>query len=219
MRHTFTFPEHIRNAVRRHVLTVTAMVDAGHFRQEPAYTSALLRRLVGVAYEDDDGLVSFRATNIDSIAPGAAEGWAGADFAITATIQQGDRRIEKAILAQTKLGTLDELSTRERKRLLDQVRNMRRLTRSPKVMVVPLIDGVREPRMLSGARVLAGETPRGLRLSDYVVARITTTFDGDTRPFFVEGVQDSSLAQLRVHAEMRGPRLVEPVPQRVKLLA
>jgi hypothetical protein len=92
-------------------------------------------------------------------------------------------------------------------------------TRSPKVMVVPLVDGIREPRMLSGRRILAGKNPRGFALSDYVVARITTTLDGDTRPAFVNAVQESTFGQLRIHAEMRGPRVLVPVPQRVKVLA
>ena len=43
-------------------------------------------------------------TSIDSIAPGAAEGWAGADLSITATISDSDLQIEKAILVQAKLG-------------------------------------------------------------------------------------------------------------------
>ena len=72
--------------------------------------------------------------------------------------------------------------------------------------------------MLSGTRVLAGKASRGLPLADYVVARITTTLDGDTRRTFVDAVQDSRLTQLRVHAEMRGPRVLVPVPERVKVL-
>jgi hypothetical protein len=110
------------------------------------------------------------------------------------------------------------LDSDEHERLIGQVRDMSRLTRSPKVMEIPIVGGEREPRMLSGTRLLAGKSSRGLALPEYVVARITTTLDGDTRPIFVDGVQESTLAQLRVHAEMRGPRVL-PVPERVKVLA
>lgn len=219
MRHTFRFPDHIKEAVRAHVRRAVTSVDQRRFRQEPAYTTALIHGLEGIAYEDDDGFVSIRATSVDNIGPGTAESWSGADFAITATIRQEVRSIEKAILVQAKLGGLDELSKDERERLVGQVRDMSTYTRSPKVMVVPIVDGVREPRMLSGRRILDGESPRGYALSDYVVARITTTLDGDTRSEFVSAVQESSFSQLRIHAEMRGSRVVVAAPQRTKLLA
>jgi hypothetical protein len=215
MRHAFRFPDHIKEAVRAHVRRAVNSVDPRRFRQEPAYTAALIHGLEGIAYEDDDGFVSIRATNADSIGPGTAESWSGADFAITATVRQGASSIEKAILVQAKLGGLNELSKDERERLVGQVRDMSNYTRSPKVMVVPIVDGIRQPRMLSGRRILAGKSPRGFALPEYVVARITTTLDGDTRPKFVNGVQESTFGQLRIHAETRGPRVLVPVPERV----
>lgn len=153
MRHTFRFPDHIKEAVRLHVRRAVLSVDPRRFRQEPAYTAALIHSLEGVAYDDPDGFVSLRATNVDSVGRGAAEGWSGADFGITATIRDGRRSIDKAILVQAKLEDIDELANAERERLIDQVRDMRHLTRSPKVMVAPLVNGIREPRMLSGTRL------------------------------------------------------------------
>ena len=216
MRHAFRFPDHIKDAVRAHVRRAVMSVNPQRFRQEPAYTAALIHALEGDAYNERDGLVSLRSTNIDSIGPGAAEGWSGADFAITATIRDARRSIDKAILVQAKLDDLDDLTSAEHARLVGQVRDMRELTRSPKVMVVPLVNGIREPRMHSGNRIFEGARPRGQSLADYVVARITPTLDGDTRPKFVEAVQEGTLAKLRVHAEMRGPRVLFPVPERVK---
>lgn len=166
-----------------------------------------------MAYDDFDGHVSIRATSIDSIAPGAAEGWAGADFAITATISDSDQQIEKAILVQAKLGDLEELDARDFNRLLGQVRDMKALTRSPKVMVAPLVDGIREPKILSGTRLIQGTHKQELSLDDYVVARPPYT-----RKQFVDAVQDSSLQKLRIHAEIRGRRAHVPVEQRVKVL-
>jgi hypothetical protein len=114
VRHAFRFPDHIKEAVRGHVRRAVNSVDHRRFRQEPAYTAALIHGLEGVAYEGDDGFVSIRATNADSIGPGTAESWSGADFAITATVRHGITSIEKAILVQAKLGELSELSNDDR---------------------------------------------------------------------------------------------------------
>ena len=181
------------------------------------YTAAMLARLIGTAYDDDDAFISFQPTVVDSIGRGSAERWSGADFAISATIRDGRREIRKAILAQAKLGSFEELPAREQTRLLDQVKNMRRLTRSPKVMVVPTINGRRQPRMLSGVRLSENRKSVGHTLPDYFVARVLTTLDGDTRPSFVDGVQDGTLADLRVFAELRGQGLPLVVPSRVKV--
>ena len=94
-----------------------------------------------------------RSTNIDSIGPGAAEGWSGADFAITATIRDARRSIDKTILVQAKLDDLDDLTSAEHERLIGQVRDMRDLTRSPKVMVAPLVNGIRETFELPGVPI------------------------------------------------------------------
>lgn len=84
-------------------------VSPSRFEQEPAYTAALLGRLTGSVYHGPDGFVLFETTNVNSIGPGAAERWSGADFAITARIRQGSLAIDKAILAQAKRGALEDL--------------------------------------------------------------------------------------------------------------
>jgi len=202
MRHAFSFPAHIRHAVRAHVQRAIEAVSPERFQQEPAYTAALLSRLEGVAYEGTDGSVVFRTTNVNSIGPGSAERWSGADFAITADISRGDLRVTKAILAQAKLGEPVDLAAAERGRLVAQIQDMKRLTRSPKVLLVRELDGLREPLMASGNAIAEGLDARPLTLPDYFVRRILTTLDGDTRPEFVAGVQEGSLQQLRVFARV-----------------
>ena len=100
---------------------------------------------------------------------------------------------------------LDELPRRERERLVGRVRDMRRLTRSPKVIFIRELDGRREPIVASGTRIAEHAAMEFMSLSDYFVRRILTTLDGDTSPEFVAGAQDSSLKQLRVSAELRSP--------------
>jgi hypothetical protein len=163
----------------------------------------LLGRLAGVPYEGPDGSVVFRTTNVDSIARGAAENWSGADLAITADILKGDLGITKAILAQAKLGGLEDLRVAESSRLVTQIHKMREFTRSPKVLLVPELEGQREPQVASGVRIAAGVPTEHLPLADYFVRRILTTFDGDTRPGFISAVQESSLKQLRMFARIR----------------
>jgi hypothetical protein len=202
MRHAFQFPAHIRDSIRRHVYNAVTGVSPQRFRQEPAYTAALIGRLDGTAYDGPDGSVIFRSTNVDSIGRGAAERWSGGDFAITAEIRRDDLYVAKAILAQAKLGTFDDLSSTERDRLIDQIVHMRHLTRSPKVLFIPDRDGTRQPIMASGVLISEGLPNRGMPLPDYFVRRILTTFDGDTRAQFVDAVQNSSLEQLRVIARL-----------------
>jgi hypothetical protein len=205
--------------VRTHIRSALEPLDVGRFRQEPAYVNALLGRLIGVAYEGDDALVKLDCTSVTAIGRGAAEGWSGADFAVTATIREGSREIKKAILAQAKLGSIDELTATEADRLQAQLKKMRLVTRSPKVLVVPLRNGRREPRVLSGRQLLRGVVGKGHSLADYFVARVLTTLDGDTRPSFVASVSDGRLPDLHVTAEMRDALLTEIVPSRRRVLA
>jgi hypothetical protein len=159
-----------------------------------------LARLEGTPYNGEDGSVVITATNVNSVGPGAAERWSGADFAITATITKGDLSIRKAILGQAKLGALTDLSARERERMVGQIVDMRNLTQSPKVMLIHEIDDRREPVMASGTMIARDLDTQELSLPDYFVRRILTTLDGDTRPDFVDGVEESSLQRLRVVA-------------------
>jgi hypothetical protein len=200
LRHAFSFPAHIREAVRAHVRRAIEELNPRRFVQEPAYTAALLARLEGTPYNGEDGSVVITATNVNSVGPGAAEHWSGADFAITATISKGDLSIRKAILGQAKLGGLTDLSARERGRMVGQIIDMRHLTHSPKVMLIHEIGDRREPVMASGTLIAKNIDTQELSLPDYFVRRILTTLDGDTRPFFVDGVEESSLQQLRVYA-------------------
>jgi len=203
MRHAFRFPAHIRDSIRRHVHNAVRGLSPQRFRQEPAYVAALLGRLEGNPYDGPDGYVIFRSTNIDSIGRGAAEHWSGGDFAITADIRRDDLHVAKAILAQAKLGTLEDLSPGDGDRLIGQISHMRALTRSPKVLFIPELDGTREPMMASGVQISRGLPNRGIPLPDYFVRRVLTTLDGDTRPGFVNAVQHSSLEQLLVVAALR----------------
>jgi hypothetical protein len=114
--------------------------------------------------------------------------------------------VHKAILVQAKLGRIDELSERERNRLLDQISKMRQLVPAPKVMQISEHDGNRVPSMVSGRRLLAGDPYVPMELPEYFAARIITTLDGCTNPSIVGAVKDSSLSRVDVNAIIRTQR-------------
>lgn len=200
MRHAFRFPRHIRRAVRNHVERAIQDLDPQRYRQEPAYTAALAGRLEGTAYEDDDGFVVFRSTVIADRGRGAAEFWSGTDLVITSVISDGVKTIQKAILIQSKLGRIEDLKQAEQDRLYGQIKDMQRLTRAPKIMEIVNDGGIRTPRIVSGNRFLNDQPYRSYDLSSYMTSRVLTTFDGDTRPDFVQSVQDSTLTQVQLLA-------------------
>ena len=200
MRHAFRFPEHTRRAVKKHIEKAISGTDMKSYLQEPAYTTALARSLEGIVYHGKDGSVKIKSTIVNAQGRGAAEKWSGADLAITASISEGSQGITKAILIQSKIGRIDELSPSRKKTLKDQVQKMRNHTRSPKVMEIPVENGQRRPKIISGQKILANESYRSYELSDYFVNRILTTFDGDTRRNFVNAIQESELTQLKLIA-------------------
>ena len=108
--HAFKLPAEVVEAVRGHVRRAIEAVAPSRHHQEANYTAALVNRLEGTAYNGPHGSVEFQATVFDDRGKGSAESLLGADFAIIATITNGPRRINKVILVQAKLGTIEEMS-------------------------------------------------------------------------------------------------------------
>jgi hypothetical protein len=88
MRHSFSFPVIVRDAVRAFVREAIDPLSASAFEQEPSYVGALMGRLIGTAYEGPEGSVRFRTTIINPIGSPSAESLSGADLAITADISR-----------------------------------------------------------------------------------------------------------------------------------
>ena len=66
MRHGFSFPEHIRRALKNHIEKALPEIDMKRFRQEPPYTAALATKLQGVVYDQNDGYVKIESTSVAS---------------------------------------------------------------------------------------------------------------------------------------------------------
>lgn len=199
-RHAFRFSARVRDAVRQYVNSRVKGVDPRRFKQEPHYCIALIHSLIGTAYDGPEGSVEFEATSIDDRGPNPAEYFSGADFAITATVSDNRSTVKKAILFQAKLGTVDKLPPSKLEELKGQIRKMSCFTRSPKVMEIVEAGVSRQPRVVSGKHVLNDHKYTSIDFGDYIVRRVLTTLDGDTRPGFVDKVQDSSLPELRIKA-------------------
>lgn len=201
-RHAFKFPPEVSAAVKQHVQTAIDGVDPRRYQQEAPYTTALVSKLEGVAYDGVHGKVVFEATVFDDRGRNSAESRYGADLAITATISDGVTSITKAILVQAKLGVVDSLNAAGTNTLKEQIDKMKQIVSAPKVMEIPQQGNTRSPAMISGNKFLEGGAYTSMALPDYVTARILTTLDGCTKPEVVESVKDSSLSQLNVVAEL-----------------
>lgn len=199
-RHSFSFPQEVRDIVRNYVDRQIYDIDSKRYNQEPKYVTTLLTRLEGIVYEGNFGYVQFKVTDIDDRGFNSAESVSGADFAITAVVSDGVTNIEKAILFQAKLGIIEEMNEGNLDFLKGQIEKMKDFTRSPKILEIEETGHVRLPSVISGNDVLNDRPYIKTHFSDYIVRRVLTTFDGDTSPNFVDAVQHSSLPKLNIKA-------------------
>jgi hypothetical protein len=205
MKHAFRFPLAARKTLKNHITRAIDSVDPNSFHQEPIYVAALAKSLDGVIYDQEDAFIEIKSTIVDSIGPKSAEKWSGADLAITATIMNNQQKVAKAILIQSKLGRIEEMSPSKKTKLIEQITNMKNLTRSPKVMVIINRGDHRSVKIISGNKIKSVKPYKSFDLSDYFTMRILTTFDGDTRQHFITGVKDHTLQQLHIYARTNLP--------------
>ena len=159
-----------------------------------------MAKLEGVVYQDDNHYIEIKATVFNDRGRNSAESKWGADFAITASISDSKKTIDKAILVQAKMNVSDLKSTS----LFEQINKMKKITKSPKVMILnPIDENLRDPFICSGNKILENNGFSKQRLSTYFTTRILTTFDGDTRKQFVENVQDSTLTRIHLIAKTK----------------
>jgi hypothetical protein len=163
----------------------------------------MVQQLHGFVYEDETVRVTFEGVAVVSVGRNCAESWSGADLSVVATISQPGRDdVRKAILLQSKRGRVEQLKTDEYERLLEQIEDMRALTRHTKVLEISTAkDGV--PKVVSASGLIQKRKLQHQNFGDWIAKRVIPTFDGDTRPDFIRGVLDARLSQLRVHARKK----------------
>lgn len=206
MTHPLYFPQETRERLKNAIDGALRRVDFSNFGNEPNFTPALVQQLHEFEYEDDSLRVRFEGVTVTSIARGAAEGWSGADFSVVTIISQpGGADVRKATLVQAKRGRVNQLSTAEYQRMLEQIRDMQALMKHPKVLEISTQkDGV--PTIVSGVGILQRRNLQHQTFGGWVAKRVIPTFDGDARPHFVDAVLDTQLTSLRIHARKKGLR-------------
>lgn len=199
MRSYFRWPTEVKESVRRHIVERTQRIDIERYRQEPDYVSAWIVSMEGVAYEGEFGFVKFRGTVATSLGRKSAESKYGADFAITATLKQDTRHVEKAVIFQAKKGRVKELDQRELHRLKVQIRKMQAKTSAPKVLQIPR-SNEESLTVCSGNYVEADSRYAEIEIGRYIIGYVLTCIEGDIRPVFVAGVQESKFSGLELIA-------------------
>lgn len=220
MTHPIFFPLETRYRLRDAVNEALRRVAFSNYGNEPNFTPAMVQQLHGFKYEDDDLRVRFEGVTVTSVGRGSTEWWSGADFSVVTIISMPNLDdVRKATLVQSKLGRVEDLSSHERERLLEQVRDMRALMNHPKVLEISA-RGDDVPRVVSGVGLLEGRRLQHLTFGDWVARRVLPTFDGDTRPSFVNAVLDARLTKLRIYARKKDRRgttkLLPPRPDNIE---
>lgn len=189
-----TIPIHpdVKAALAQHVQQAISGLDPARFAQEANYVAALMGRLIGVVYSGPHGHLQLNTTVVNDRGRGSAESFAGADFAITATV--GTTR--KAVIGQAKKGATSNLSKAEGGRLADQVLKMRRRTKHYIVLETPH-GGARTVAVRRSVPSNHSRQHPDQTLADYLELVIRCTH-GDTRTTFVDAVEDSALPTLEV---------------------
>lgn len=194
-------------AIERYVSRSFMDLDPKSFGQEPAYISALMGRLIGTAWEDDDGAyVKFKTTVVNDRGRNSAESRYGADFAITLELNGPDTFSKKAILGQGKRGSLERLSQNEKSRLISQCSMMAKHTHHYLLLETPA-DENRMPSIRIGRGQNNIRFEQQQSLTDYIVNQFIRCHHGDTRDNFVAAVQDSGLNCLEILVEGLEPDL------------
>ncbi|MBU2851191.1 hypothetical protein [Acidithiobacillus ferrivorans] len=199
--------------VSQYIRQAFSELDIRRYAQEPAYVAALMGRLEGVAWENEDGAqVRFRATVVNDRGPNSAEHQYGADFAITLEMIGRDKTvIKKAVLGQAKKGKIEDLTKNEKSRLEKQYNKMSNYTDHLVVLETPTIIETSPMIRVIEDQISARFSER-LALQTYLVNMFIACFHGDTRETFVSAVEDSSLARLNIFVKGLNPDL-DPEPR------
>ena len=191
----YPWPKVVQESVRKYVKTKVEDTSIDRFREEPAYIVSLITRLEGVVYEGPYGKIEIKATSFNSHYSDSAENILGADFSLIINISDRTINVKKAVLYQAKKDP-----TKRRKELCGQIKKMQQYTSAPKVLELPK-ENKDEPLVFSGNLFLKKVSYSRIKLSDYIVRRILTCIEGDTRQEFLKKVQTSKLPKMEIIAK------------------
>lgn len=200
MKHLFRFSRNTKDELSQAINRRLANVRMSRYGNEPNYAPAMIQELNGFEFENAECKVAMKGAVMTGVAPGATENWSGADCSVVARIE--DKHgcvIDKAILAQCKRESVKKLQGKIKEKLEEQIGNMRKLTKHPKLIELPERDG-EVPRVISACGYVEGTRLQHQDFGRWVATRVLPTLDGDTRKDFAKAVLDSKLSKLRIHA-------------------
>jgi hypothetical protein len=196
-RHSFSYSRDFLDAVRKTLNSAIEGLEERRSPQEPKLTSALLGRLQGLEVRSKQGeYLRIDTTDVADRGRDSAERRTGADFVITATCADNEKKIRKAIMFQMKEGGLKGLPPAKRKELSEQVEKMKKIVDAPKIGGIVRKNGRPEIQIASGSRFLEGEDFQVQDFASYFNQRVITTLDGNTDACTVDMLQDGDLPTL-----------------------
>jgi hypothetical protein len=200
MAHPIQFPKEFKDGLSQFLDEALQRVKFRRYGNEPNYTPAFIQQLDGLKYEGARWRVTVEGAVMTSVSQYSAEWWSGADCAVVTTISEiGKPDIRKASLLQAKRGLVETLKSSEHHRLVEQIKDMRALTKHPKVLEIFEETGA-VPTVVSATGILNGRRLQHQSFGRWVSTRILPTFDGDTKPHFIDAVLDAELNNLRIYA-------------------
>ncbi len=200
MKHLFRFTRKTKDELSQKINRKLAKVKISRYGNEPNYTPAMIQELNGFEFENDECKVTIKGATMEGIAPGATEKWSGADCSVVARIEaKHGHTIDKAILAQCKKGSVHKLQGSKKKKTEEQITDMRKLTKHPKLIEIPENDG-EVPNVLSACGLIGGKRVQRQDFGRWIATRVLPTHDGDTRKNFTKDVLDSKLSKLYICA-------------------
>jgi len=183
--------EHVEKAISR--------LDPARYAQEPEYVMALFARLDGLVFQDKQTHVEIISTIVADQGPSPAASRFGADFVLTASLQIGKQKVQKAVLGQAQRRSMNNKTAEENAKFMEQCDKMLQESRQCITLETPLEYG-----QLPQVKIF--EPGNSIPIKDkihfveYLVVPFMGCLHGDTRGFFVRDVLESHLPKLHISA-------------------
>lgn len=195
----FNWPQEVKEAMGEHIQKATSRLDPARYAEESEYVTALLARLDGLVFQNKHLHVEVISTIVADPGPHAIESVFGADFVVTASLQTGKQKIQKAVLGQANRGPIDDLTTEQKNIFNEQSKKMLEKSRHCIALETPLEYG-----QFPLVKILGSETSIPIKekvhLTEYLNGLFLGCLHGDTRGFFVRDVSETHLSELHISA-------------------
>lgn len=168
-------------------------IKNNRYRQEPAYTAALLTKLSDIEYETPELKIRFLSTIVADRGVNSAESIYGADFTLSLEASNIPNYYNKALLGQAKKGQIGKISFD----LESQITKMRKHTKHIILLETPVEEND-IPLIRIVSNVNQTVLSQRLTLEDYIVDFFLFCLHGDHRPEFFAAVEDSYLKKLKI---------------------